>query len=656
MACLHPPTSAAGSELSIFRHLANPRKVDVERVTMDREKKPKHGRGFRGAVEYASQSNPQPPARAKPSVFFSTASQVVRKMHQNEKVDPKPPESTFAHASEKSRYTPVQMPPVQVQVPAATFSPPVHAEVLRPADSASQIQFKLHSVPEVPSAHDPTGYSHADWERERHSVANNIEDEIGREKQGYLIELQKYKRQGIEISREFTMRDSLEDIQFECDRVRANEKTINAVRLMSFVLEMIVRGVSMVNTKWPILKLDDGYKSWSTEQVEKIKGKEYDHVLERLYKKHWRKGSSMSPEMEIGMMLGGSLGMYHFRTKVEGVRRPEESDNTEGSNAPFVRPSGMGLPFGMLSGILGGGGGGGLGGMFGGGNSASTHEASVTQTATATSESGQPLMQAPQDLGRSRFNFSSPSSDTTPAPAPAPSEAPVSCTFARDEVPQRSSINWEISDCPTGTETPTDPLPELPLKHSSQHSGGPSVRPADTNSSERERDRSQRAQISNQLEQLRHMQHQLHAAAAHNRRLQAENADTRDKFQRLKRQRERTEQHSQHLKQNEHVSKPLSPVQEDSTESLVKEITDILPQGKRRGRRGQDDIVVEKVRSSEESARGADTEEGGKSAEGSQVQDIVELTEIVEIVGKDESEADTLEKSKGAPDSFSFAM
>ena len=144
------------------------------------------------------------------------------------------------------------------------------------------------------------------------SSSTPIGEEINREKQGYLLELEKLRQQGVQLTKAYTMADTLEEIQYEYERIKMNQDSINAVNFMRDVMKLALTGVELANAKLgPVLHLD----GWSKEVTSDMH--RYDHCLERLYKKHWRKGS-MSPESELLFLLLGSMIMYHFKSKYFG--------------------------------------------------------------------------------------------------------------------------------------------------------------------------------------------------------------------------------------------------------------------------------------------------------------------------------------------------
>lgn len=185
------------------------------------------------------------------------------------------------------------------------------------------------------------------------------------EKQGYLLELQKFQGPpyNIKLTREYTMDDSLGDIQFEYDRIKSNLTTANNVALIRDTLGFVFTGIESANHRWgPILQLD----GWADSFIEDRQ--RYDHVLERLYKKHWRLGN-MSPEAEFGWLIGSSMVKHHLKLKINGGKLPEKQASADAKPAPTGSKFNLGSMLGMVMGGLGGGGGGlgGLGGALGGG-------------------------------------------------------------------------------------------------------------------------------------------------------------------------------------------------------------------------------------------------------------------------------------------------
>lgn len=185
-------------------------------------------------------------------------------------------------------------------------------------------------------------------------VRDMLRIEVEREKQEYLLELVKFKQAGIELTRHYTMDDSLEDIEFEYTRIKTHLDTANNVSFMRDSMFLAFQGIEMANAKWgPVLHLN----GWSREvQADK---KRYDHVLERLYKKHWRLGN-MSPEAELSWLIGSSMMMHHFKHKWGFGHVGAVTDAPGDKSKPKFD---LGSMLGMFMPGLGGGGGGGGGGV-----------------------------------------------------------------------------------------------------------------------------------------------------------------------------------------------------------------------------------------------------------------------------------------------------
>ena len=158
-------------------------------------------------------------------------------------------------------------------------------------------------------------------EDKKSQVEANLTKEINSEKQGYLLELMKFKKQDVEMTRKYTMEDSLEDIQFEFDRIRTHLETVNNVNMIRDGLMFAFQGIEFANKQFgPVLQLN----GWS--QAAKKDKQKYNHVIERLYKKHWRHGN-MSPETEFGWLIGSSMLKHHFKCKLLGGSQSKGGDD-----------------------------------------------------------------------------------------------------------------------------------------------------------------------------------------------------------------------------------------------------------------------------------------------------------------------------------------
>ena len=135
------------------------------------------------------------------------------------------------------------------------------------------------------------------------------------EKIGFLMELKKLRMQGCHLTREFSTKDKLEDIKYEFERQKMNLDCINGVALMSDGLKLGLSGIEMANNKLgPFLSLH-GWSESITNDMSR-----YNHVLERIYRRYWRQGS-LNPLVELGLIIVGSMMMFHFQNKFLGPQQ-----------------------------------------------------------------------------------------------------------------------------------------------------------------------------------------------------------------------------------------------------------------------------------------------------------------------------------------------
>lgn len=230
--------------------------------------------------------------------------------------------------------------------PCRFFSPNT-LEGLRAQAQAAPPRQEVHapSAPkeQVPLAHTPTPPSHDEMllspamggpAGEDPEDAHTWQD-IQLEKQAALLEIDRLrKQQGVKISRNFTMRDHLSDMQFEIRRHLTTIDEANMVKFMSDGMRLACTGIELANSKLgPFLELD----GWAMDVTSDMT--RYESALTKLYRKYWRR-SSMSPEMELAFALVGSLAMHHFKRKT--------SDMFFGKGASPSKPKGKGFLNGLF--------------------------------------------------------------------------------------------------------------------------------------------------------------------------------------------------------------------------------------------------------------------------------------------------------------------
>lgn len=263
----------SSTDAKLFKRLANPDVVDIELVpdkSTTKDNQRKATQQIKEAIEKAAATND------------SSSSTVTTKSALREAMKKKEEESSSSEdePEEKKPLTTRSAPPSEPPPP-----PP----------------------PKRPAAHD-------DEDSPPPAKRKKIETEDERlEKQGLLIELKRMEARGVQLSRRFTEDDTLEELEFEVVRQNASTSTDTAVSFAREMLRFGLIGIEMANKRMgPFLSLD----GWSESVCRDMH--RYDHALERLYKQYWRK-HQVSPLLEIGGIIIGSMIMWHFQSSLFGA-------------------------------------------------------------------------------------------------------------------------------------------------------------------------------------------------------------------------------------------------------------------------------------------------------------------------------------------------
>ena len=164
------------------------------------------------------------------------------------------------------------------------------------------------------------------------SVNSELLLEIESEKEALLQELAFLESQGSYVPiKKLTMKDKLEEIQFQYDKVQSEINTSQGV-------EMVKSGIKMgsVVLEFGLKKLGVPLVEGFSTNLNKDSNK-FNRPLTKLYKKYWRKGSS-SPEMELAMIVLGSLAWTMIQNKMQGVGNKETVPNLSHLTPPPPPP------------------------------------------------------------------------------------------------------------------------------------------------------------------------------------------------------------------------------------------------------------------------------------------------------------------------------
>ena len=207
------------------------------------------------------------------------------------------------------------------------FSEPPQAEVRVETDAPEAREAR--EAREAPNIERPEP-------RPEPSKKYDTKSEIDAEKEALLSELNNMEKQGIKLVRPLTMNDSLEEIQFQYDRMMSEQNAVQMIDIAKQGIKMGSGVVEMTLKKAGIQVVDGYHKNLCADM-----GK-FNRPLGRLYKKYWRRGG-MSPEMELGMIVFGSLAWTVVQNKMSGMNvfsnEPEkEKEEPKPAPKPFNIP------------------------------------------------------------------------------------------------------------------------------------------------------------------------------------------------------------------------------------------------------------------------------------------------------------------------------
>lgn len=298
---------------------------------------------------------------------------------------PSDPEESKSSPVRRRPPPPEEEPPPRPAPPPSPPTTPPHRPDKKTPTKNREESSRQPAPPHSPGAHEDT---------------DDKEEDERMEKQGYLIELRRMETRGVKLSRRFSENDSLAELEFEVAKQNAASSTENSVNFMRDMLRLVITGLEVGNNKLgPFLSMD-GWAEATTRDMHR-----YDHALERIHRRYFRK-HQMSPIMEMGWLLLGSLAMWHFKSKFLGSGEPvsaaaergnnSNKDTKQGGSATAEASSGTTSAFQGLGGLLGSLAGGVSSSR--GGNSPSPPSRTTQLSPPTTGPHRRPLLRAPGTL------------------------------------------------------------------------------------------------------------------------------------------------------------------------------------------------------------------------------------------------------------------
>lgn len=338
------PTSRSDTDVAIFQQLANPKFVDFNRSTSNSrqnmpviDEEPKRGlpSAFVVSPQIQHPRSQQASGGGRRGMF---ARRVEQYMH------PAAPHRSPLPASLEPSPPWEQFPLHQPHIPAL---------YTQPAPPAPQAQFYNSSPRLNLQQQQPVVQSQLNEEQLRALQADEPvpslpfvmqpdDEDVRIQKRRYLMELSRLKLKGAKLTKDYTMDDPLEDMRFEADCHNQNMDVNAGVSFVKMVLPIALRFVEGANNKFGrVLHIQGLSEDISKEMYAPETKEKWDYVLERCYRRYWRKGGSSSPAMQLLQLLGGAIVMKHMQQAL-GVpshmtRSPQEPPGQSGPVPASVR-------------------------------------------------------------------------------------------------------------------------------------------------------------------------------------------------------------------------------------------------------------------------------------------------------------------------------
>ena len=144
-------------------------------------------------------------------------------------------------------------------------------------------------------------------------------EELLREKFKILKKLEDLERKGANLSKKYSMEDSLNEMQGEYEMLINEKEKSNSVKFQGKILMAAITGLEFLNNKFD--PFDVKIDGWSEQINENID--DYDEIFAELHEKYKSK-ATMAPELKLLFQLGGSALMVHmtnsmFKSSMPGV-------------------------------------------------------------------------------------------------------------------------------------------------------------------------------------------------------------------------------------------------------------------------------------------------------------------------------------------------
>jgi hypothetical protein len=146
-------------------------------------------------------------------------------------------------------------------------------------------------------------------------------EELLREKFKYLKRLEGLQRKGAELTKQYNMDSSLQEMMGEYEMLIQEKEKENSIKFQGNMLSAAINGIEFLNNRFdPFdVKLD----GWGEQFSENIS--DYDEIFAELHEKYKSK-AKMAPEIKLLFQLAGSAMMVHMSNTLFKSSLPNMDD------------------------------------------------------------------------------------------------------------------------------------------------------------------------------------------------------------------------------------------------------------------------------------------------------------------------------------------
>lgn len=146
-------------------------------------------------------------------------------------------------------------------------------------------------------------------------------EEIQKEKQQILFELDRLQKQGFPPSKRYNMASHIEDMKYERDKLKKQRDVEKSIKFSRKALMMVVSGVEFVNGKFD--PFDVKLEGWSEKVMDDLA--DYDEIFEELHEKYGE-SVKMAPELRLLGTVASSAFMFHLTNSLFKSATPDLND------------------------------------------------------------------------------------------------------------------------------------------------------------------------------------------------------------------------------------------------------------------------------------------------------------------------------------------